>query len=132
MRHQGLWLRLGLPLAAVMLLILSACGGQTGQGTGQALKPATAAGKTVVTYPNWQAGNAEFECRQAEVNFDGAFKVDPPTSGTYTVDAYGNTITATFSEDGKYVDWSSTLCTAALNLDHLTGQFSQGSHPLST
>lgn len=25
-----------------------------------------------------------------------------------------------------------TLCTAALNLDHLTGQFSQGSHPLST
>ncbi len=31
-----------------------------------------------------------------------------------------------------YLWGGSSQCTAPLNLDHLTGQFSQGSHPLST
>nr|WP_279232074.1 hypothetical protein [Thermus albus] len=106
MRHTRLWFRWGVPLGAVLLLILSACGGQTNKAP---LSPATAVNRQVVTYPDWKAGSAEAECTQAGVVFDGAYKVDPPVSGTYTVDAYGNTITPTFSGDGKYVDWSSTL-----------------------
>ncbi|MDM7324324.1 MAG: hypothetical protein P3W93_004895 [Thermus sp.] len=63
----------------------------------------------VITDPDWPSGNAVQECTLAGVAFDGAYKVDPPLSGTYTVDAYGNAISATFSSDGKYVDWSSNL-----------------------
>lgn len=116
MRTIPSWLKLGIPIGMLLLLALSACGGQTGERSGQTLKPATAVNRAVDTYPNWQPGNAGAECTQAGVNFDGAYKVDSPTSGTstYTVDAYGNTITVTLSSDGKYVGWSSTLAMTAV------------------
>lgn len=37
-----------------------------------------------------------------------AFKVDPPVSGTYALDAV-NTVTVTFSGGGKVLDWSATI-----------------------
>ncbi|GAA5337623.1 MAG: hypothetical protein KNN15_11275 [Thermus antranikianii] len=113
---KPLWFKLGIPLGTLLLLVLSACGGQTGERLGQTLKPASAVNRSVDTYPDWQSGNADAECTRAGVNFDGAYKVDSPTSGTstYTVDSYGNTITLTLSSDGKYVDWSSTLAMTAV------------------
>ncbi|WP_041433982.1 hypothetical protein [Thermus sp. CCB_US3_UF1] len=105
--------RLGFLLGAGLALLLAACGGQMG---GKPLSPAVAVpeGPRVTPYPDWKSGNADFECRQAVVTFDGAYKIDPPTSGTYPLDTYGHQVTVNFSPDGRYVDWSSNLAIAAV------------------
>jgi len=99
-------------LGLALGLILASCGGQTGKGNVSALS----AGPKVapIEYRPWQAGDAVTECTRLDIPFDGAYKVDPPTSGTYFLDAYGNQITVTFSEDGKYVSFTATLPISAV------------------
>ncbi len=109
MRSKTLW-----PLgAAFLILLLAGCGGQTGKTPDSTLSAASV-GPRVVTYPDWQSGDAVFECTQAGVNFDGAYKVDPPESGPYHLDTYGNKVTVTFYDGGRYMDWSATLPISAV------------------
>lgn len=109
---QAVWLSAGVILA----LILGACGGQTGKApqSGGISPAVTTASVGVTPYPDWQAGNAEAECTRAGIVFDGAFKVDPPQSGTYALDNYGNTVTVNFSEDLRYVSWTSNIAITAV------------------
>jgi hypothetical protein len=67
-----------------------------------------------IPYTPWQAGDAQTECTQLGIPFDGAFKVELPSSGTYSLDAFGNTVTVTFSDDGKFVSFSATLPISAV------------------
>ncbi len=106
---KRIWIAfLGLALG----LILASCGGQTGKGNVSALS--TGPMVTPIEKRPWQAGDAVTECTRLGIPFDGAYKVDPPTSGTYSLDAYGNTVTVTFSEDGKYVSFTATLPISAV------------------
>ncbi|KHG64665.1 hypothetical protein QT17_11065 [Thermus sp. 2.9] len=105
---QYFWI-LGFALA----LLLATCGGQGGQ-SGPSAKVGVASSVTPIPYIPWQAGSAETECAQAGIPFGGAYKVDPPTSGTSNVDAYGHYVTVSFSQDGRYVDWSSNLAISAV------------------
>lgn len=124
MRSKTLW-----PLgAAFLILLLAGCGGQTGKTPDSTLSAASV-GPRVVTYPDWQSGDAVFECTQAGVNFDGAYKVDPPESGPYHLDTYGNKVTVTFYDGGRYMDWSATLPISAVIVKGAPGPTSTSMNP---
>ena len=59
------------------------------------------AGATTVT-PVFVPGNPTCE----DLGYDFGFKIDPPVSGTYSIDGIN---TVTFTTDGVSFDWSSTL-----------------------
>lgn len=105
-------------LAGVALaLILAACGGQMGKAPAeQGLGSAAVASSSpqVIPKPTWQSGNAVEECSQAGIPFDGAYKIDPPLNGTYSLDSYGNTVTVSFSGDGRFVNWSANIAMSAV------------------
>jgi hypothetical protein len=64
---------------------------------------AAAAHATTIT-PVFVTGNPT--C--TDLGYDFGFKVDPPASGTYSIDGI-NTVTVTVNADGTVFDWSSTL-----------------------
>jgi len=64
---------------------------------------APAAGATTIT-PTLLPGNPT--C--ADLGYDFGFKVDPPASGTYSIDGI-NSVTVTVNGDGTIFDWSSNL-----------------------
>jgi hypothetical protein len=109
---RNVWVGL---LGLALGLILAACGSQ-GTGPDRAGLGATASGPLVdpIPYIPWRAGDAQTECTRLGIPFDGAFKVDPPISGTYSLDAFGNTVTVTFSDDGRFVSFSATLPISAV------------------
>lgn len=43
----------------------------------------------------------------ADLGYPFGFKIDPPSSGTYVINDFGDTVT--FTTDGVYWDWSSTM-----------------------
>src|SRR5262245_19754715 len=59
------------------------------------------AGATTVT-PVFVPGNPTCQ----DLGYDFGFKIDPPVSGTYSIDGIN---TVTFTTDGVSFDWSSTL-----------------------
>jgi hypothetical protein len=76
---RNVWVGL---LGLALSLILAACGSQ-GTGPGRGGLGAMASGPLVdpIPYIPWQPGNAQTECTQLGIPFDGAFKVDPPSRG---------------------------------------------------
>ena len=83
-----------------------------------ATRPVSAA-RTLTYYPNWQSGNAQFECSKIGLPF--GTKVNDPASTTYTIDQGWGQFTLTWNSTFNTVDWSSTFGIDAVIMKAGTG-----------